>query len=189
MPVSSTPPPVITTSDLARLPLFAGVATPDLRRLLEAAPAVAYRDGEFMMHEGERAGNGLLIVSGTARVQTYSGKQTRTLNTIEAGKIVGESGLLVQEEVRSASMVATSLVHALVLTRSTLKRLAGTSVLASIQIEMLNESAVRLRRTQETMLRLAVRPPPAKPPPECSAPKTQKKSAWKAFLKAFGGLA
>ncbi len=143
-----------------------------------------------MFREGEVADRALLLVEGSLQASTQTARGHTVLNAVESGRLVGESGLMVQSEVRSVTLTATAFVHALVITRRDLTRLEGTKVLAAIQMSMLKVTALRLRRTQDqmqTLVRKKSQPKSPRPSPKVPSPKPT--GMWRSFLNALGGLA
>ena len=97
---------------------------------------------------------------------------------------------MVQAEVRSVTLTATSFVQALVITRRDLARLQGTEVLAAIQMSILKVTALRLRRTQAQMNALVqkrAKPSPVRTTHRATPPPPT--GLWRSFLNALGGLA
>jgi len=190
MPAASTPVSPITVEDLQRLPLLSSVASADLRLLLQVAPTVGFRRGEFLMHQDQAAERAWLLVDGTVRVQTHAEGRQHELATVEPGTLLGEAGLLAQAGVHTASVVAAEPVRVLLLERRTMAALKGSAVLAVFQVEMLQASARRLRRTQKAMNTLLIEKrsraaaakarelPREEPPP----------GVWRSFLQALGAL-
>jgi len=189
MPASSSQPPPVTPDELSPLPLFVGVPTHELRALISMCRSVTFAPRETIFREGTNADRGLLLLSGTVRVHTTADDREYLLNSVAAGQLLGESGLLAQAEVRSASVVAATPIRALELTRRNLSDLRGSHVLAAIQISMLNASARRLRQTQRTMTSILVRAKPTAATRAPTAHPSPKTSAWSAFLNALGNLA
>ena len=141
----------MTPQDLASLPLFAGVPNTELAHLIHTCQAVRFSRGEIVFQEGENADGALLIVEGSLQASTTTSRGHTVLNTVKSGKLVGESGLLVQAEIRSVTLTAISSIYALELRRKDLTELQGTEVLAAIQMSILKVTAMRLRRTQDQM--------------------------------------
>ena len=112
-----------------------------------------------------------------------------TLNSVQAGDLIGESGLIVQSEPRSANVTASGRVRGLVLTRTVLRQLEGTAVLATLQMTMLEATARRLRRTQRSMTRLVVQRAASSATPSPVEKPAPRPGMWRSFLQALGGLA
>ncbi len=181
----------MTPFTLSALALFDEVPIPDLVTLIHTCPLVEFARGETILREGEAADRALLIVEGSLSVFAGTSGGRTILNTVTAGSLVGEGGLMVQASMRSATLVADAYVRALEIRRAHLVALEGTEVLAAIQMSMLESTAWRLRRTQDQMASIL-----QKRRPKRSSPKSTKASAapartgiWRSFLDALGGLA
>ena len=180
----------MTPQDLASLPLFAGVPNTELAQLIQTCRALRFSRGEVVFREGHNANQALLIVEGSLQASTMTSRGRTVLNTVRSGKLVGESGLLVQAEVRSVTLTAESSIYALELTRRDLAKLQGTEVLAAIQMSILKVTAMRLRRTQDQMNKLVrKKASPKSPTPSKVVAPTKPTGLWRSFLDALGGLA
>lgn len=182
----------MTPHQLASLPLFADVPNAELAHLIKTCRVVNFTRGEVIFREGENADRALLVVEGNLRASTATTRGNTVLNTVKAGKLVGESGLMVQAEVRSATLTADSDIYALEIRRKNLEQLKGTDVLAGIQMSILKATAARLRRTQEQMNTLVQEQrsdPTPKPARSQKAAPSQPPGIWRSFLNALGGLA
>jgi CRP/FNR family transcriptional regulator, cyclic AMP receptor protein len=117
---------------LSRVPLLARCSKRELGRIANLADLVDFREGETLMTEGKRGVEFFVIVDGSARV-TRAG---RKLAELESGDWVGEIALL-SDVPRTATVVASTPLQALVLTRPGLSSLIhdvpsiGTKVLAA----------------------------------------------------------
>jgi CRP/FNR family transcriptional regulator, cyclic AMP receptor protein len=117
---------------LSRVPLLARCSKSELGRIATLADIVDFREGDTLMREGTRGVEFFVIVGGAARV-TRGG---RKLADLGAGDWVGEIALLCDMP-RTATVVASSPLQALVLTRPGLSSLMhdvpsiGTKVLAA----------------------------------------------------------
>jgi CRP/FNR family transcriptional regulator, cyclic AMP receptor protein len=117
---------------LSRVPLLARCSKGELGRVANLADLVDFREGATLMTEGKRGVEFFVIVDGSARV-TRAGRKIAELGT---GDWVGEIALLC-EVPRTATVVASSPLQALVLTRPGLSSLIhdvpsiGTKVLAA----------------------------------------------------------
>jgi CRP-like cAMP-binding protein len=89
---------------LGRLPIFAGLAAPELDRVAAQLRLSRVRQGEAVFRAGERADRYYVIRSGVASVVLPDGTAVRELGV---GDAFGELGLLLSVP-RTASVVATS---------------------------------------------------------------------------------
>ena len=103
---------------LRAVPLFAEMSEPDLRRIATFATEDSAQMGTTLMREGDYSNDLIAIESGTADV-LRDGKLLRSLGP---GDVVGEIGVL-ERELRTASVVASSPVRLIRLTNWDVKRL------------------------------------------------------------------
>jgi CRP-like cAMP-binding protein len=110
-------------SDLIRrAPLFARVSKADIREIAQLADEIDLREGKEMTREGSPGREFFVLLEGTADV-TKSG---RKVNTLGPGDFFGEIAL-VSRAPRTATVVATSPVRALVITDRSFRRLLDDS--------------------------------------------------------------
>jgi len=118
---------------LTRVPLLARCSKSELARIAALADVVDFRQGDTLMTEGKPGMEAFVVVDGSARV-TRAG---RKLADLGPGDWVGEIALL-SNVPRTATVVATSPLQTLVLTRRGLSDLMhdvpsiGTKVLAAV---------------------------------------------------------
>jgi CRP-like cAMP-binding protein len=118
---------------LSRVPLLTHCSKSELARIATLADLVGFRTGEILMAEGKRGAEFFVIVDGSARVS----RGGRKLAELNAGDWVGEIALL-SDVPRTATVVASSPLQTLVLTRSGLSSLIrdvpsiGTKVLSAV---------------------------------------------------------
>jgi CRP/FNR family cyclic AMP-dependent transcriptional regulator len=103
---------------LRAVPLFASMAEPDLRKIATFASEDSVPAGSTLMREGDYSNEMVAIESGTADVIQGG----RTVATLGAGDVFGEMGVL-ERELRTASIVATSPMRLIRLTTWDVKRL------------------------------------------------------------------
>lgn len=96
--------------ELAAVSLFRGATTKELEEISKLTTEVALDAGSTLMSQGEIAREAFVILDGSAEVRVDG----EVVATVGAGDCVGEMGLL-DDGMRSASVVATSPVTALVL--------------------------------------------------------------------------
>jgi CRP-like cAMP-binding protein len=118
---------------LSRVPLLARCSKRELARIAALADLVAFQEGETLMTEGRPGVEAFVFVDGSARV-TRAG---RKLADLGPGDWVGEIALL-SNVPRTATVVATSPLETLVLTRRGLSDLMhdvpsiGTKMLEAV---------------------------------------------------------
>jgi CRP-like cAMP-binding protein len=98
---------------ISRVPLLAACSKNELGRIANLADLIDLAIGETLMREGEFGSEFFILVDGTARVS----RGGRALRDLAAGDWAGEIAL-VSNVRRTATVVATSPLRALVLTRS-----------------------------------------------------------------------
>jgi CRP/FNR family transcriptional regulator, cyclic AMP receptor protein len=108
----------VDTENLRAVPLFASMAKPDLRRIATFATEDSAPAGATLMREGDFSNDMIAIESGTADVL----RDGRTIRTLGPGDVFGEIGVL-EKELRTASVVASSPMRLIRLTNWDVKRL------------------------------------------------------------------
>ena len=122
---------------LKSVPLFAGCSKTELRRLAATADEIDVRAGYVLMREGRPGREFFVLVEGSVEV-TRNG---RKLSELGSGDWFGEIALLTKVP-RTASVVATSAVRALVVTDRAFRQLVET--MPSIAIKVLASLGDRL---------------------------------------------
>lgn len=118
---------------IRKVPLLAGCSKSELGRIASLADLVDFRDGDTLMREGDFGVEFFVIVSGSASVT----KGGRKVADLKAGGFAGEIALIADVQ-RTATVVATSPIQTLVLTRQGFSSLMhdvpsiGTKVLAEV---------------------------------------------------------
>jgi CRP-like cAMP-binding protein len=92
---------------LAEVPLFAGLPKKRLATLAEMFREHHFSAGEVIVAEGDTSGRFYVIVDGGAEVRVHG----RAVNLLGPGQYFGEFSVI-DREPRSASVVATTPVHA-----------------------------------------------------------------------------
>lgn len=96
----------LDVSQLKRVPLFADVPDESLRRIAPFTAIDEFAEGKVVIREGGYSNDFYVIDEGTATVER-SGEQIAELGP---GDVFGEQGLL-EKEMRSATVTATSLLR------------------------------------------------------------------------------
>jgi CRP-like cAMP-binding protein len=108
-------------ADLIRtIPLFTQCTPTELARIASIADELDFREGRQLTKENAPGQEFVVIVEGTAAVE----KDGQVINTIGPGQFVGEISLVTGQP-RTATVVATSTVHALVIEGHAFRRLLG----------------------------------------------------------------
>jgi CRP/FNR family transcriptional regulator, cyclic AMP receptor protein len=108
----------VDPDNLRAVPLFASMAQPDLRRIATFATEDSVPAGATIMREGDYSNEMVAIESGTADV-IRSGD---TVASLGPGDVFGEMGVL-ERELRTATVVASSPMRLIRLTNWDVKRL------------------------------------------------------------------
>jgi CRP/FNR family cyclic AMP-dependent transcriptional regulator len=98
-------------SRLHAIPLFAGLAKKDRRRVAQQADEVDIEEGRHLVREGEFAYEFFAIEEGAAEVR----RGDQFLADLGPGDFFGEMGLI-GDTTRNASVIATSPIRAIVMT-------------------------------------------------------------------------
>jgi CRP/FNR family transcriptional regulator, cyclic AMP receptor protein len=104
--------------NLRAVPVFASMAEPDLRMIATFASEDSVPAGATLMREGDYSNEMVAIESGTADVI----RDGRKLAGLGPGDVFGERGVL-ERELRTASIVASSPMRLIRLTSWDVKRL------------------------------------------------------------------
>jgi CRP/FNR family transcriptional regulator, cyclic AMP receptor protein len=122
---------------IKRAPLFWNCSKRELQQLAQIADEIDLREGKEMTREGERGREFFVLLEGDADVV----KDGRSINTLGAGDFFGEIAL-VSDVPRTATVVATSPIRALVITDRAFRRLLRDQ--PEIQSKVLAAVAARL---------------------------------------------
>jgi CRP-like cAMP-binding protein len=119
-------------------PLFAHLSKRDLAQVAQLADEIDLRKGKEMTREGAPGREFFVLLEGEADVS----KNGRRINQLGPGDFFGEIAL-VSDSPRTATVTATSPVHALVITDRSFKRLLKDD--PDIQSKVLAAVAARLQ--------------------------------------------
>ena len=122
---------------LKSVPLFAGCSKTELRRLAATADEIDVREGYVLMREGRPGREFFVLIEGKVQVT----RSEKKLSELGPGDWFGEIALLTKVP-RTASVVATSAVRALVVTDRAFRQLVET--MPSIAIKVLASLGDRL---------------------------------------------
>jgi CRP/FNR family transcriptional regulator, cyclic AMP receptor protein len=99
------------TDLIRKVPLFARCSRAELKEIAMLADEIDLREGKEMTRQGAPGREFFVLLEGTADVR----KNSRKVNTLGPGDFFGEIAL-VSREPRTATVIATSPVRALVIT-------------------------------------------------------------------------
>ena len=134
---------------LRQVPLFAGVTENHLKKLSKRLVKREYEEGQVIIAQG-KGGEGLFVIfEGTAKaVRTQPDGQEIVVNEFDATDYFGELALL-DEGLRTASVIATSKIACFVLTSWDLKGILREE--PELAIKMIEDLAARFRKALEIL--------------------------------------
>jgi CRP/FNR family transcriptional regulator, cyclic AMP receptor protein len=122
---------------IKHVPLFGQCSKTDLAEIAKIADEIDLREGKEMTREGAPGREFFVLLEGTADVR----RKNRKVATLKAGDFFGEIAL-VSKRPRTATVVATSPVRALVVTEQSFRGLMEHQ--PSIQLKVLQALAARV---------------------------------------------
>ena len=125
------------TDLIRKVPLFARCSRAELKEIAMLADEIDLREGKEMTREGAPGREFFVLLEGTADVK----KNSRRVNTLGPGDFFGEIAL-VSREPRTATVIATSPVRALVITDRSFRRLLDDA--PQVQTKVMEAMAQRL---------------------------------------------
>ncbi len=135
---------------LKRVPLFENLNLDQLDAVLRLAGDASFLPGEVIVREGEPGGELYLLLEGSAQAWLdHGGANPRLLSTMEAGSYFGEMAIL-DDEPRSATVVAREPARLLTLDGDSLKALVLQ--MPEIAFELLRVMTARVRASERRLL-------------------------------------
>jgi len=122
---------------IRKVPLFSRLSKTELKALAMLADEIDLRDGKEMTRQGHPGREFFVLLEGTADVR----KNGRKINSLGPGDFFGEIAL-VSREPRTATVIATSPVRALVITDRSFRRLLDES--PQVKTKVMEAMATRL---------------------------------------------
>jgi CRP/FNR family cyclic AMP-dependent transcriptional regulator len=122
---------------IRKVPLFARCSRAELKEIALLADEIDLHEGKEMTREGAPGREFFVLLDGTADVK----KNSRRVNTLGPGDFFGEIAL-VSREPRTATVIATSPVRALVITDRSFRRLLDDA--PQVQTKVMEAMAERL---------------------------------------------
>jgi CRP/FNR family transcriptional regulator, cyclic AMP receptor protein len=122
---------------IRKVPLFARCSRAELKEIALLADEIDLHEGKEMTREGAPGREFFVLLEGTAEVK----KNSRRVNTLGPGDFFGEIAL-VSHEPRTATVIATSPVRALVITDRSFRRLLDDA--PQVQTKVMEAMAERL---------------------------------------------
>lgn len=133
---------------LATVTLFSHLSKTDLRRLASQSRYCSFKFGDIIINEGERDGRLYILISGKVNVfKSYRTRKEKRLRTLEPPAYFGEIALI-DDLVRSASVVAMRDTRTLCLDKLNLDReIERNPIIAKKLLQMLNRRLMALEKT------------------------------------------
>jgi CRP-like cAMP-binding protein len=122
---------------IRKVPLFARCSRAELKEIALLADEIDLHEGKEMTREGAPGREFFVLLDGTADVK----KNRRRVNTLGPGDFFGEIAL-VSREPRTATVISTSPVRALVITDRSFRRLLDDA--PRVQTKVMEAMAERL---------------------------------------------
>jgi CRP/FNR family cyclic AMP-dependent transcriptional regulator len=139
---------------LQRTPMFQGVDASRLRLLAFMGEDRSFRDGEFVVRQGDISDNAYLILEGRAEVVVEFSGDSSIVAQLGDSEVFGEMAMLC-ETPRTASIRASGDLRTLCFEREGMLRLLRE--FPEMAIEMSRSLAQRLERTTTELARLRSR--------------------------------
>ncbi|MFI5217760.1 MAG: cyclic nucleotide-binding domain-containing protein, partial [Candidatus Limnocylindria bacterium] len=134
---------------LKQVPLFATLSLDQLEAVHQITREAAYLKGELIVREGDPGGELYLLLEGTVQAwKNHGTPRASCLNTISAVSYFGEMAIL-DDEPRSASVVATGRARLLSLDGRSLKELIHQ--MPEISFEIFRELTSRVRSAEKKL--------------------------------------
>jgi HEAT repeat protein len=134
---------------LKQVPLFATLSLDQLEAVHQITREASYLGGELIVREGDPGGELYLLLEGTVQAwKSFGTPQARRLNTISAISYFGEMAIL-DDEPRSATVVAEGRAHLLSLDGRSLKDLIHQ--MPEISFEIFRELTSRVRAAEKRL--------------------------------------
>jgi CRP-like cAMP-binding protein len=122
---------------IRKAPLFARCSRAEMKEIVKLADEIDLREGKEMTREGSPGREFFVLLEGTADVK----KNSRKVNTLGPGDFFGEIAL-VSHAPRTATVIATSPVRALVITDRSFRRLLEDA--PQVKTKVMEAMAMRL---------------------------------------------
>ena len=135
---------------LAKVSLFSGMRASDLERIASLAQSHVFQAGQTIIREGDRDGRLFVIVSGEVEVIKGLGKKTeRYVRTLGPLNYFGEMALI-DDLVRSASVVAKGETDVLILDQWRLRQ--DIERYPAMAFELMRMLSQRIRAIEKTIV-------------------------------------
>lgn len=136
---------------LKKSELFSSVTAARLVRLAEGVHEIEYAEGDMISREGDRANHLYLMKEGRADIISGSGESSVKIAELVSGDSYGEIGLF-NQDIRSASVIATKQSTVYVLSRSYLQKMVAQ--IPELANTFLSVFGRKLQQSHEDFIRL-----------------------------------
>jgi CRP-like cAMP-binding protein len=123
---------------LSAIPLFSGLSSRQLRKLLKGTVEDRYEPGTMIVREGGRTETMFVVLEGSARVE----RDGQTISRREPGEFFGEISMI-DGRPRAASVIAETPMRCVVLSQEALRELIRSD--PQVAWSLLQSLATRLR--------------------------------------------
>jgi CRP-like cAMP-binding protein len=138
------------TEFLSKVSLFSLIKKPDLERVARLASRHLFQRGDVIIREGDPGGRLFIVVSGQVNImKELGGRRERRVRTLGPYDYFGEMALI-DDLVRSASVVAIEPTQVLSLDRGTLRQ--EIERYPNMAFELLQMLSRRIRAIEKTMM-------------------------------------
>ncbi len=135
---------------LSKVPLFSEMKAEDLARISESALVVSYNDGDIIIKEGAQDRRLFVIISGSVEViKNLNSKKEASIDSFGPLSYFGEMALI-DDEVRSASVVAREATSVLTINHMDLRQ--ELKQYPDMAVELLQMLSRRIRLIEKTLI-------------------------------------
>jgi serine phosphatase RsbU (regulator of sigma subunit) len=138
--------------DLSQIPLFKTLPSAEIKHLNEVLKPISLDPDVVLCHEGEPGDKFYIITTGQVEIiKSLGTPDEQILGNRNPGDFLGEMSLLVPDGLRTATVRASSAVELLELSYADFDQLLKKR--PSLAMEMVRELSIRLRHSDNTMIR------------------------------------
>jgi CRP-like cAMP-binding protein len=139
---------------LQRIPMFRSIDPAKLKLIALASQRAAYRVGDRLLKEGDRADSVFIILEGRARVLRNDGEEDLTIAEVGDGAVVGEMGVVLDRPY-SGTIIAETPLTALRIDKRTFLDLLNQ--VPQLSLALIRELAGRLLETSNLYVKALAR--------------------------------
>jgi signal transduction histidine kinase len=119
--------------DLRKSPLFQGLSTEELQKLMDMAEPVSLRAGDVLIRQGEPGDSAYVVIKGEFEVQKQTGQSLIKIDVRNPGDVVGEMALLSRAP-RNATLIAKTDGEVLRVPQGAFEELLQSSTTAAMAV-------------------------------------------------------